>query len=62
MFISSIPSRTDWLALFIGQAPPCVCVFVCVLARAHLDGLNAGAQIPSMGHHTWNHFTSLSLN
>ncbi len=37
----------------------CVCSLLCVCT---LDGLNARAQILSMGHHTWPYVTSLSLS
>ncbi len=39
----------------------CVCVCVCVCVCA-FGWVKCRAQIPSMGHHTWPHITSLSLN
>ncbi len=42
-----------------GVCSRCVCVHYCVCA---LGWAKCRAQIPSMGHHTWPHITSLSLN
>ncbi len=41
----------------------CVCVCVCLFTAAcvHLGWVNCRAQIPSLGHHTWPHVTSLSI-
>ncbi len=50
--------------LLPGRAPGvcsrCVCVFTAVCMQ--LGWVKCRAQIPSMGHHTWPHVTSLSLS
>ncbi len=40
----------------------CVCVFTAVCVCVHFGWVKCRAQILSMGHHTWPHVTSLSLN
>ncbi len=47
-----------WLPTAPGVCSRWVCVHCCVCA---LGWVNCRAQIPSMGHHTWPHFTSLVL-
>ncbi len=51
------PQLNKWLPTAPGVCVHGVCVCVCV----HLGWVKCRAQIQSMGHHTWQYVTSLSL-